>query len=35
LVVVTHDPQLMQYLQRRIRLEGGRIASDSAEMELS
>ena len=35
LVVVTHDPQLMQYLQRRIRLEGGKIASDSAEMELS
>lgn len=35
LVVVTHDPQLMQYLQRRIRLEGGRIASDSAEIELS
>ena len=35
LVVVTHDPQLMQYLQRRIRLEGGRIASDSTEMELS
>lgn len=35
LVVVTHDPQLMQYLQRRIRLEGGRIASDSAETALS
>lgn len=35
LVVVTHDPQLMRYLQRRIRLEGGKIASDSAEMELS
>lgn len=30
LVVVTHDPQLMQYLDRRIRLEGGRIASDKA-----
>ncbi|QWK79532.1 ABC transporter ATP-binding protein [Ochrobactrum sp. BTU1] len=35
LVVVTHDPQLMQYLQRRIRLEGGKIVSDSVEMELS
>ncbi|MEN5297831.1 ABC transporter ATP-binding protein [Brucella sp. TWI559] len=35
LVVVTHDPQLMQYLQRRIRLEGGRIARDSAETALS
>ncbi|MCX2696809.1 ABC transporter ATP-binding protein [Ochrobactrum chromiisoli] len=35
LVVVTHDPQLMQYLQRRICLEGGRIASDSAETALS
>ncbi|MDR0252522.1 MAG: ABC transporter ATP-binding protein [Brucellaceae bacterium] len=34
LVVVTHDPQLMQYLQRRIRLEGGRIVSDSAEADL-
>lgn len=30
LIVVTHDPQLMQSLQRRIRLEGGRIVSDSA-----
>lgn len=35
LVVVTHDPQLIQYLQRRIRLEGGTITSDSGKMELS
>jgi len=35
LVVVTHDPQLMHSLQRRIRLEGGKIISDGAEMELS
>lgn len=35
LVVVTHDPQLMEHLQRRIRLEGGRIVSDSGKMELS
>ena len=35
LVVVTHDPQLMQYLQRHIRLEGGKIVSDSAKAELS
>ncbi|MFD1198795.1 ABC transporter ATP-binding protein [Brucella gallinifaecis] len=35
LVIVTHDPQLMEHMQRRIRLEGGRIASDSAETELS
>ncbi|WP_343315264.1 ATP-binding cassette domain-containing protein [Brucella sp. BE17] len=32
LIVVTHDPQLMQTLQRRIRLEGGKIVSDSAEV---
>ncbi|MGQ5720620.1 ABC transporter ATP-binding protein [Pseudochrobactrum asaccharolyticum] len=34
LIVVTHDPQLMQYLQRHIRLEGGKISSDSAKAEL-
>ncbi len=34
LIVVTHDPQLMQYLQRQIRLEGGKIVSDSAKAEL-
>ncbi|MGU3400694.1 ABC transporter ATP-binding protein [Brucellaceae bacterium D45D] len=32
LIVVTHDPQLMQTLQRQIRLEGGRIVIDSAEV---
>ncbi len=34
LIVVTHDPQLMQYLQRHIRLEGGKIVSDSTKAEL-
>ncbi len=34
LIVVTHDPQLMQYLQRHIRLEGGKISSDSTKAEL-
>jgi len=34
LLVVTHDPQLMQYLPRRIRLEAGKIVSDSAETHL-
>lgn len=31
LVVVTHDPVLMERLDRRIMLEGGRIVEDSAE----
>lgn len=31
LVVVTHDPALMERLDRRIGLEGGRIVADSAE----
>jgi putative ABC transport system ATP-binding protein len=34
LIVVTHDPQLMQYLRRHIRLEGGKISSDSTKAEL-
>lgn len=34
LIVVTHDPQLMQYLRRHIRLEGGKIVSDSTKAEL-
>ncbi len=34
LIVVTHDPQLMQYLRRYIRLEGGKIVSDSTKAEL-
>ena len=34
LLVVTHDPQLMQYLQRRIRLEAGKIVSDNVEKHL-
>ena len=34
LIVVTHDQQLMQYLQRHIRLEGGKISSDSTKAEL-
>ncbi len=35
LVVVTHDQQLMKYLERQIRLEGGKIASDGVETQLS
>lgn len=35
LVIVTHDPQLMQNLPRRIRLAGGKIVSDSAKLEIS
>ncbi len=31
LVVVTHDPALMERLERRIALDGGRIVEDSAE----
>lgn len=31
LIVVTHDPALMERLDRRIGLEGGRIVADSAE----
>jgi putative ABC transport system ATP-binding protein len=34
LLVVTHDPQLMQYLQRRVRLEAGKIVSDNVEKHL-
>ncbi len=30
LIVVTHDPQVMERLDRRIRLSGGRIDEDSA-----
>lgn len=35
LIVVTHDPALMERLDRRIGLDGGRIAEDSGEVHAS